>query len=228
MGQKTNPIGFRLGLTRSWDAVWYAPPRLYHKQLIEDLQIRRFLEKELNSAQVSRIEIKRYVERLIINVYCVRLGIAIGRGGLRREELRAKISQMVKTAKEIHLDFYEEPNPDLSASVIVDNIIAQLEKRISFRRALKQQMKRTIQAGAKGVKLMVSGRLNGAEMARTEWYRHGRIPLHTLRAKIDYECGVARTTYGVIGVKAWVYLGDVVPEKAREETQEYTGLARGA
>lgn len=217
MGQKTHPKGFRLGLTTSWDATWYADPKLYGKQLIEDLKIRRFLEKELKAAQISRIEIKRYVERLIVNVYCVRIGIAIGRSGLRREQLRQQIASMVETAKEIRLDFYEEPNPDLSAAVVVNNIVAQLEKRINFRRALKQQLKRSIQAGAKGIKLMVSGRLNGAEMSRTEWYRHGRIPLHTLRAKIDYAYDVARTTYGVLGVKAWIYLGDVVPERAGKE-----------
>ncbi len=217
MGQKTHPKGFRLGITSRWDAVWYADPKNFANQLVEDLKIRRFLENELKSAQISRIEIKRYLERIIINVYCVRLGIAIGRGGIKREELRRAIMNLVETAKEVHLDFYEEPNPDLSASVVVNNICAQLEKRINFRRALKQQLKRTIQAGAKGVKLMVAGRLNGAEMCRTEWYRHGRIPLHTLRAKIDYYCDVARTTYGVLGVKAWIYLGDVVPEKSSKD-----------
>ncbi len=217
MGQKTHPKGFRLGLTSNWDAVWYADHRNYGKQLVQDLKIRAFLENELKSAQISRIEIKRYLEQIIINVYCVRIGIAVGRGGAHREELRQSLRRIVGDAKEIHLDFYEEPNPDLSPSVVVNNIVSQLEKRINFRRALKQQMKRSIQAGAKGVKLMVSGRLNGAEMCRTEWYRYGRIPLHTLRAKIDYAYDIARTTYGVLGVKAWIYLGDVVPEKTIKE-----------
>ncbi len=216
MGQKTHPIGFRLKQTTTWGATWFANTRNYGAQLVKDLELRKYLEGELRSAQVSRVEIKRYVGRLIINVYCVRVGIAVGRGGSRREELRRGIEEIVKGG-EVHLDFYEEPNPDLSAAVVVNNITAQLEKRINFRRALKQQLRRCEQAGAKGVKLMVAGRLNGAEMSRSEWYRRGRIPLHTLRAKIDYACDVARTTFGAIGVKAWIYTGDVVPERTERE-----------
>jgi small subunit ribosomal protein S3 len=212
MGQKTHPIGFRLKQTTKWTAVWFANRKSYGGQLVKDLQVRKVLEKELKSAQVSRVEIKRYVGRFIVNVYCVRVGIAVGRGGSRREELRRKLAEILGSG-EVHLDFYEEPNPDLSAGVVVNNIIAQLEKRINFRRALKLQLRRCEQAGAKGVKLMVAGRLNGAEMCRTEWYRRGRIPLHTIRAKIDYACDVAHTTFGSIGVKAWIYTGDVVPER---------------
>lgn len=214
MGQKTNPIGFRLKNVSTWSATWYANKRNFGNQLVKDVLVRRYLEKELKSAQVSRIEMKRYANRFIVNVYCVRVGIAVGRGGARREELRSGVAGILGGG-EVHLDFYEESNPDLSAAVVVNNIIAQLEKRINFRRALKQQLRRCEQAGAKGVKLMVSGRLNGAEMCRTEWYRRGRIPLHTLRAKIDYSCDVAHTTYGIIGVKAWIYSGDVVPERGR-------------
>jgi len=215
MGQKTHPIGFRLKQTSTWGAVWYSDRRNYGDRLVKDLKVRQYLERELRSAQVSRIEIKRYVGRLIVNVHCVRVGIAVGRGGSHREVLRAGIARIVGGG-EVHLDFYEEPNPDLSAAVVVNNIVSQLEKRINFRRALKQQLKRCEQAGAKGVKLMVAGRLNGAEMSRTEWYRHGRIPLHTLRAKIDYAYDVARTTYGAIGVKAWIYSGDVIPERSSQ------------
>ncbi|OPX23346.1 MAG: 30S ribosomal protein S3 [Planctomycetales bacterium 4484_113] len=217
MGQKTHPKGFRLKQTTTWDAIWYADEKQYGPRLVEDLKIRRLLEQELRSAQVSRVEIRRYVGRLIVNVYCVRVGIAVGRGGSRREQLRRRIERLAPSVGEVHLDFYEEPHPDLSAPVVVNNIIAQLEKRINFRRALKQQLKRCLQAGAQGVKLMVAGRLNGAEMSRTEWYRRGRIPLHTIRAKIDYACDVARTVYGSIGVKAWIYTGEVVPERTMGE-----------
>jgi small subunit ribosomal protein S3 len=216
MGQKTHPIGFRLKQTTTWSAVWFANRRNYGDRLVKDMKVRRYLDRELRSAQVSRVEIKRYVGRFIVNVYCVRVGIAVGRGGSRREELRRGLSRIVGEG-EVHLDFYEEPSPDLSAAVVVNNICAQLEKRINFRRALKQQLRRCEQAGAKGVKLMVAGRLNGAEMSRSEWYRRGRIPLHTLRAKIDYAADVARTTYGSIGVKAWIYTGDVVPERSKQE-----------
>jgi len=217
LGQKTHPKGFRLNQTTTWDGVWYADQRSYGPRLVEDLNIRRLLERELRTAQVSRVEIKRYVGRLIVNVFCVRVGIAVGRGGSRREEMRRQMARLAPSVGEVHLDFYEEPSPDLSAAVVVNNIIAQLEKRINFRRALKQQLKRCEQAGAQGVKLMVAGRLNGAEMSRSEWYRRGRIPLHTIRAKIDYACDVAHTVYGSIGVKAWIYTGDVVPERAPGE-----------
>lgn len=217
MGQKTNPIGFRLGIVRTWDSTWYADGEDYGRYLIEDVRIRQFLERELNSAQLSRIEINRYVGKVIINCSVVRLGIAVGKGGARREELVRRIARLAPSARDIHLDFYEETKPDLSAEVVLNNIAAQIEKRVNFRRVLRQTMKRCLQAGAKGVKLMVAGRLNGAEMSRREWTRRGRIPLHTLRAQIDYACGMARTIYGAIGVKVWVYTGDVIPRRKRTE-----------
>lgn len=213
MGQKTHPKGFRLGMTESWDSTWYADRKSFGAYLVEDVRVRQLLEKELFTAQCSRIEINRYVGKIIVNCYVVRLGIAVGKGGARREELRRRIMQLVTSAKDVHLDFYEETKPDLSAPVVMGNVITQLEKRINFRRVLRQTMKRCLQAGAKGVKLMVAGRLNGAEMSRTEWYRRGRIPLHTLRARISYSCGVARTIYGSIGVKVWIYTGDDIPQK---------------
>jgi small subunit ribosomal protein S3 len=216
VGQKTHPKGFRLGLIETWDSTWYAEKQKYGQYLIEDIRVRKYLEKELFTAQCSKIEIKRYVGKIIVNCYVVRLGIAVGKGGARREELRRKIASLVPSAKEVHLDFYEETQPDLNAEVVMGNIITQIEKRINFRRVLRQTMKRCLQAGAKGVKLMVAGRLNGAEMSRTEWYRRGRIPLHTMRAKISYSCGVARTIYGTIGVKVWIYTGDVIPKKTKE------------
>ncbi len=217
MGQKTHPKGFRLGILESWDSTWYADPKGFGTYLVEDIKIRKFLDKELASAQCSRIHIQRYVGKLIINCYVTRLGIAVGKGGARREELKARLSRLVKTAKDIHIDFFEETKPDLAAEVVMQNVAQQIEKRVNFRRVLRQTMKRCLQAGAKGVKLMVAGRLNGAEMSRTEWQIKGRIPLHTLRAKIDYSQGVARTIYGAIGVKVWIYTGDVIPRRARKE-----------
>ena len=220
MGQKTHPKGFRLGVTETWDSTWYADPKDFGDLLVEDVQIRQFLEKELFTAQLGRIEIRRYVGKIIINCFVVRLGIAVGRGGSRREELKRQLSKVVKSTTDIHLDFYEETKPDLSAPVVAANVITQIEKRIHFRRVLRQTMKRCMQSGAQGVKLMVAGRLNGAEMSRTEWYRKGRIPLHTLRAKIDYHCGVARTIAGAIGVKVWIYTGDEVPVKKKQAEVE--------
>jgi len=217
VGQKTHPKGFRLGLVETWDSTWYADKDKYGPYLIEDIRIRRFLEAQLFTAQCSKIEIKRYVGKIIVNCFVVRLGIAVGKGGSRREELRKEIAKLAPSAKEVHLDFYEETQPDLNAEVVMGNVITQIEKRINFRRVLRQTMKRCLQAGAKGVKLMVAGRLNGAEMSRSEWYRRGRIPLHTMRAKISYACGVARTIYGAIGVKVWVYTGDVIPRKRTNE-----------
>jgi small subunit ribosomal protein S3 len=217
VGQKVNPKGFRLGIVRTWDSTWYADGEDYGRYVIEDVRVRKFLEKELNSAQVSHIEINRYVGRLIVNCYVVRLGIAVGKGGARREELIKKISKLAPSAKDIHLDFYEETKPDLAAEVVLNNIIAQIEKRVNFRRVLRQTLKRCLQSGAKGIKMMVAGRLNGAEMSRREWVRKGRIPLHTLRAQIDYACGMARTIYGSIGVKVWVYTGDIIPMRKKQE-----------
>lgn len=213
MGQKTHPKGFRLGLTETWDSTWYANKKQFGSYLIEDIKIRKFLEKELFTAQLSKIEINRYVGRIIINCHVVRLGIAVGKGGSRREDLRRKIAKIGTDDLDVHLDFYEVAQPDLNAEIVLGNIITQIEKRINFRRVLRQTMKRCLQAGAKGVKLMVAGRLNGAEMSRTEWYRRGRIPLHTMRAKISYASGPARTIAGAIGVKVWIYTGDVIPRK---------------
>jgi small subunit ribosomal protein S3 len=216
MGQKTHPKCFRLGITSQWDATWYADKKVYGSMVVEDLKVRGYLKKELGNAQLSRIEIRRHTGRMIVNCHVVRLGIAVGKNGSRREDMRNHIRLMVKTAEDVHLDFYEETRPDLAAEVVLSNIIAQLEKRINFRRAMKQAIKRTLQAGAQGVKVMCAGRLNGAEMGRTVWFRQGRIPLHTLRANIHYAHGDAHTVYGAIGVKVWIYRGDVVPIRAKQ------------
>jgi small subunit ribosomal protein S3 len=216
VGQKTHPKGFRLGLIETWDSTWYADKQTFGSYLVEDVRIRKMLAKELSTAQLSKIIINRYVGRVIINCFVTRLGIAVGKGGARRDELKKQLMKVVKTAKDIHLDFFEETKPDQSSEVVMQNIIQQIEKRVNFRRVLRQTLKRCQQAGAKGVKLMVSGRLNGAEMSRREWYLRGRIPLHTMRAKIDYAQGFAKTIYGSIGVKVWIYTGDVIPRKNRK------------
>ncbi|MEP0813885.1 MAG: 30S ribosomal protein S3 [bacterium] len=211
MGQKTHPKCLRLQTVDSWDALWYAPKKNFGDNLVQDIKIRRYLEKELRNAQPSRIEIKRYPGRVIINVWVVRMGIAVGKGATRRDELKQALIDKLKIKDDIHLDFYEETHPDLNARVVMENVIQQLERRINFRRVLRQTLKRCEQAGAKGVKLMVAGRLNGAEMCRREWYLRGRIPLHTLRAKINYASGHAATIYGSIGVKVWVFTGEELP-----------------
>lgn len=218
MGQKTHPKGFRLQTVENWDARWIADKETYPEYVIEDYQIRQLIMEELDNAQPSRIVIRRSPGKITVDCYVVRMGMAIGKGGSRREEVRDKIEELVEDDEtQVFLDFYETQQPDMNAQVVMQNIITQLEKRMNFRRALKQAMKRVRQAGAKGVKIQVSGRLNGSDMGRTEWYRWGRIPLHTLRAKIDYSCGTAYTTYGTLGVKVWIYHGDVIPKKGEEE-----------
>ncbi len=212
MGQKTHPKGFRLVTVEDWDAHWYAPKKVYGDYLVEDIKIRRFLEKELKAAQVSKIEIKRYPGRVIVNVWVVRMGIAVGKGATHRDELKAQMKKKLKIKDDIHLDFYEQNTPDITAKVVMENVCQQLERRMNFRKVMRQTLKRCEQAGAKGVKIMVSGRLNGAEMSRREWYLRGRIPLHTLRAKIGYSQGEAKTVYGSIGVKVWVFTGEELPK----------------
>ena len=212
MGQKAHPKCMRLTTVETWDALWFAPKKTYGDFLVQDIKIRKYLEKELRNAQISRIEIKRYPGRVIINVWVVRMGIAVGKGASRREELKQELIKNLKIRDDIHLDFYEETHPDLNSRVVMENVIQQLERRVNFRRVLRQTLKRCEQAGAKGVKLMVAGRLNGAEMSRREWYHRGRIPLHTLRAKINYSCGAAATIYGSIGVKVWLFTGENLPK----------------
>lgn len=218
MGQKTHPKGFRLTTVEDWDAHWFQPKKTFGDCLVQDVKIRQLLDKELKSAQVSRIEINRYPGRLIINVWVVRMGIAVGKGASRRDELKVMIIKKLKVTDDIHLDFYEETTPDLNARVVMENIAQQLERRINFRRVLRQTLRRCEQAGAKGVKVKVSGRLNGADMSRSEWYMRGRIPLHTMRAKISYACGVARTAYGSIGVKVWIFTKEVLPKPKPSKT----------
>ena len=210
MGQKVNPHGLRVGVIKDWDSKWYAEAD-FADCLIEDHEIRTFLKKRLYSAGVSKIEIERASERVKIIIYTAKPGVVIGKGGAEIEKLKAELQKIV--SKKLIVDIKEIKRPDKDAQLVAENIAAQLENRVSFRRAMKSTMSRTMKAGALGIKTSVSGRLGGADMARTEFYSEGTIPLQTLRADIDYGFAEADTTYGKIGVKVWVYKGEVLPSR---------------
>ena len=210
MGQKVNPHGLRVGGIKDWDSKWYAEAD-FADCLIEDHKIRTFLKKRLYSAGVSKIEIERASERVKIIIYTAKPGVVIGKGGAEIEKLKAELQKIV--SKKLIVDIKEIKRPDKDAQLVAENIAAQLENRVSFRRAMKSTMSRTMKAGALGIKTSVSGRLGGADMARTEFYSEGTIPLQTLRADIDYGFAEADTTYGKIGVKVWVYKGEVLPSR---------------
>lgn len=216
MGQKIHPKGFRVGIIRDWDSKWYAEKN-YADYLLEDYQIREFLKKKLFSAGISHIVIERAGNVLRTFIHTAKPGMVIGRGGTGVEELRKALEGM--TGRQVYVNVIEIKSPELSAQLVAESIAAQLERRISHRRANRQAMMRTMRQGAKGIKIMVAGRLNGAEIARTEWVREGTIPLHTLRADIDYAGATAHTTYGQIGVKVWIYKGEILP-KAKNRTAE--------
>ena len=212
MGQKVSPIGFRIGVNRDWDAKWYADKN-YTDQLLEDMKIRKALAKHLDNSGVSRLEIERAANRIRITVHTARPGIVIGKGGSGVEELRKQLEQL--TDKQVNINIVEVKKLELDAALVAENIASQLVKRVAFRRAMKQAIFRTMRAGAKGIKVMVSGRLGGAEIARSESQHEGTVPLQTLRADIDYGFAEAHTTYGRIGVKVWIYKGEVLPTKQR-------------
>ena len=212
MGQKTHPYGFRLSYNKTWHSRWYADQD-YAKTLHQDLKLRDSLKKRLSHASVSEIDIERAADRLRVTIYTARPGIIIGRKGAEVDKLRDDLRKM--TGREVHINIQEIQRPELDAQLVAANIAGQLERRVSFRRAMKKAMESAFRFGAKGIKIMVAGRLGGAEIARTEWYQEGRLPLHTLKADIDYGFAEAGTTYGVIGVKVWVYKGDLLKEKAR-------------
>ncbi len=218
MGQKINPTGFRLPVTRDWTSRWYAEGRNFARTLGEDLKVRSFLQKKLRNASVSRILIERPAKNARITIYSARPGVVIGKQGQDIEVLKNEVQKMMGVP--VHVNIEEVRRPELDAQLIADSITQQLEKRVMFRRAMKRAMQNAMRLGAQGIKIMSAGRLNGAEIARTEWYREGRVPLHTLRANIDYGFSEANTTYGVIGVKVWVYKGDNFGEEA--QTQEKT------
>ncbi len=205
MGQKIHPIGFRLAVTKNWSSKWYANSRKFPTMLIEDIKVREFLKKKLAHAMVSRIVIERPAKNAKITIYSARPGIVIGKKGEDIESLRTVLQKMMGVP--VHVNIEEVRKPEIDAQLIADNIAQQLEKRVMFRRAMKRAMQNAMRLGAQGIKIMSAGRLNGSEIARNEWYREGRVPLHTLRADIDYGFGEAKTTYGIIGVKVWVYKG---------------------
>lgn len=205
MGQKVNPIGFRLGVTRTWDSRWFSK-KDYGNLMLEDFKLREILKERLYSAGIAKIEIERAASKVKINVHTARPGIVIGKKGSGVEQLKAEIQRMSKS--EVFLNIIEVKNPEANATLIAENVAAQLEKRVAFRRAMKKCMTAAFKQGIKGIKIRVSGRLGGAEIARTEWYSEDSVPLHTLRANVDYGTAMAKTTYGVIGVKAWVYYGE--------------------
>lgn len=214
MGQKVNPHGIRVGVIKDWDSKWYAEGD-FADNLVEDYNIRKFLKKRLYSAGISKIEIERAADRVKVIIYTAKPGVVIGKGGAEIEKLKAEASKL--TDKKLFIDIKEVKRPDKDAQLVAENIAAQLENRISFRRAMKSTMSRTMKAGALGIKTAVSGRLGGADMARTEFYSEGTIPLQTLRADIDYGFAEADTTYGKLGVKVWIYKGEVLPTKSNKE-----------
>ena len=219
MGQKVNPHGLRVGVIKEWDAKWYANKKNFADNLVEDNKIRKFVKKELFSAGISKVEIERAAKRVKLNIYTAKPGVIIGKGGAGIETLKNKLTSFVSN-KNVLINIVEVKNAEADAQLMAENIAAQLEKRISFRRAMKQTMQRAMKHGIKGVKTACSGRLGGAEIARTEQYHEGTIPLQTLRADIDYGFAEADTTYGKIGVKVWVYNGEVLPTKKVEKKEE--------
>ena len=214
MGQKVNPHGLRVGIIKDWDSKWYAEKE-FADFLVEDHKIRDFLKKRLYSAGVSKIEIERASQKVKVILYTAKPGVVIGKGGAEIEKVKNELSKLID--KKVYIDIKEIKRPDRDAQLVAENIALQLENRISFRRAMKSTMQRTMRAGALGIKTSVSGRLGGADMARTEFYSEGTIPLQTLRADIDYGFAEADTTYGKVGVKAWVYNGEVLPTKGAKE-----------
>jgi len=218
MGQKINPHGFRIGVIKDWDTKWYANKKTFSDYLVEDVMIRKFIKKKLYISGISRIEIDRAANKIKINVNTAKPGLVIGKGGQGIEELRKEVEAL--TGKSVLINITEIKVPEMDATLVAENIASQLEKRISFRRAMKQSMSRTMKTGAKGIKTSCAGRLGGAEIARTEHYHEGTIPLQTLRADIDYGFAEANTTYGKIGVKVWIYKGEVLPAVKRAKKAE--------
>jgi small subunit ribosomal protein S3 len=208
MGQKVNPIGLRLGINRTWDSRWYGNDRDYADLLHEDLKIRRFLEERLSQAGVSRIVIERPTKKARITIYSARPGVVIGKKGADIEKLRAELAKL--TRSELHINIVEIRKPEIEARLIAENIAQQLERRVGFRRAMKRAVQSAIRLGAQGIRINCGGRLGGNEIARMEWYREGRLPLHTLRADIDFGRATAKTAYGTCGVKVWVFKGEVM------------------
>ncbi|MFP4560259.1 MAG: 30S ribosomal protein S3 [Thiohalorhabdus sp.] len=211
MGQKVHPIGMRLGIVKNWDSRWLAERKEYSDQLAEDIRIRNFIEDRLRHAAVSKVVIERPARNARISIYTARPGMVIGKKGEDIEKLRREVQKL--SSEQIHINIEEIRKPETEAMLVAENVAQQLERRVSFRRAMKRAVGNAMRLGAQGIKISAGGRLGGAEIARTEWYREGRVPLHTLRADIDYGLAEAKTTYGVIGVKVWIFKGEVLEEQ---------------
>jgi len=227
MGQKINPTGFRLAVNRNWSSKWYANNRSFAPMLAEDIKVRSFLKKKLAHASVGRVLIERPAKDARITIFSARPGVVIGKKGEEIEALKAELRRIMGV-QQVHVNIEEIRKPETDAQLIADSIAQQLEKRIMFRRAMKRAMQNAMRLGAQGVKIMSAGRLNGHEIARTEWYREGRVPLHTLRADIDFGMGAAKTSYGVIGIKVWVYKGEVMPRGEAQAALGTTTVAPAA
>jgi len=221
VGQKVNPVGLRVGIIRDWESKWYAG-KDFGDLLLEDVKIREHLKNKLKDSAVSRIEIERAANRVNVTIHTAKPGMVIGKGGSEVENLRGEITK-IAGGKKVHINISEIKHPDLDAILVAESIAQQLERRVSFRRALKQAIQRTMRSGAKGIKTAVSGRLGGAEIARSEGYSEGTVPLHTLRADIDYGTAEAHTTYGRIGVKVWIYRGEVLPTAKKQQAAQEGG-----
>ena len=215
MGQKVNPHGLRVGVIKDWDSRWFANKSDFGDTLVEDYNVRKFIKKNLYAAGVPKIEIERFADKVRIHIHCAKPGVVIGKGGAEIEKIKGEVQKF--TDKKLVVDIKEVKRPDRDAQLVAENIALQLENRVSFRRAMKSCMGRTMKSGAKGIKTSCSGRLGGADMARTEFYSEGTIPLQTLRADIDYGFAEADTTYGKVGVKVWIYKGEVLPTRANKE-----------
>lgn len=225
MGQKVNPIGYRLGVNKDWDSKWYANKKEFGSKLIQDIKIREYLDSNLKDAGIASVTIERKKDRTEVNIYTAKPGVIIGRGGEDIEKLRAALKKVSGT--DIYVSIIEVKNADLNAGLVAKNIAAQIENRAPFRSAQKRAIRNTMKAGAKGIKTSVSGRLGGAEMARTEGYTEGTVPLHTIRADIDYATAEANTTYGKIGVKVWIYKGEILPSKKQvKESDEHVNAKK--
>lgn len=224
MGQKVHPIGMRLGIIKDWSSIWYADTKDYSKFLLADMRVRDYLKKKLANASVSRIQIERPANNARVIIHTARPGIVIGKKGEDIDRLRLKVSQMLGVPALVSVE--EIRKPELDAYLVAESVAQQIERRIMFRRAMKRAVANTMRLGALGIKIHVSGRLNGAEIARSEWYREGRVPLHTLRADIDYGLAEANTTYGVIGVKVWIFKGEVFDKSPSDATEAAESAAK--
>jgi small subunit ribosomal protein S3 len=225
MGQKVNPIGIRLGIVKDWNSTWYADSKDYADLLNTDIEVRQFLKKRLANASVSRIQINRPAKNAHITIHTARPGVVIGKKGEDIDKLRAEVAELMQIP--VHISIEEIRKPELDAQLVAEGIAQQLERRIMFRRAMKRAVQSTMRVGAGGVRVNIAGRLNGAEIARSEWYREGRVPLHTLRADIDYGFAEARTTYGVLGVKVWIFRGEIFGDAHEATPQEARSGKKG-